>query len=56
MARDAGRPSAWAEQRAEHVDRGCLAGTVGSEEGEQLTRTDLDVEPVHRSELAKAFD
>jgi hypothetical protein len=43
-------------QRAQHVDRGRLAGAVGAQEAEHLTRRHLEVHPAHRPDLAKRLD
>ena len=56
VACDAGGPGRGPEQRAQHVNRRGLPGAVWSEEGEQLARSDLNVEPVHSGQLPKPFD
>jgi hypothetical protein len=42
-------------QRAEHVDRGRLAGAVGPEEAEDLTGGDLEADPAHRLDLVEGL-
>ena len=43
------------DERAEHRDRRRLAGAVGAEEAEDLTRRDLEVDPAHGLDLAVAL-
>src|SRR5215216_1736467 len=53
---DPGEPVGGVEQRAQHRDRGGLAGAVGSEEAEQLTRFDRERDAIDGGEVTEPLD
>ena len=50
---DSGRSRGDAEQRAQHLDRGRLTGTVGPEEAVDLAVRHVEVDPGDRFEVAE---
>ena len=51
LSRSCSRP----DERREHMDRGCLAGTVRTEQTEELAGGDFEIEIVNSENVAVAF-
>src|SRR5258708_19480239 len=55
MAHHPRRPAIGAREARENADQGGLAGSVGSEQPEELSLRDLEVDPRERLQLAEAL-
>src|ERR1035441_5601471 len=51
-----GRAATWSHERAEHVDGRRLASPVGTQEAEDLTGANLEIDAPHRLDLIVALD
>jgi len=50
------RAARWSEQAREHLDSGGFAGAVWTEKAEEAPAIHVQVQVVHRNEIAKLFD
>ncbi len=56
VTEDAGRSLVGSSQSEQHVDGGRLAGAVGPEQGDHLTRRDVEVDPSDRLDGSVPLD